>query len=131
MSMASSPKDLAIGIVKVALLSLLLNIASSLSQASISCLCIKGMIVLALEKKRQGREKKRSRGEDNKNTPLLLLNSSWVALLDFRLVLNRLVALFGLHFVQEKFLIPRMEDPIPKPFKTSIFSFPGEQLLLL
>jgi len=46
--------ELAIGIVKVASLSLLTNAASSLSLALRSCSYIKGKIMLALKKKEKG-----------------------------------------------------------------------------
>ena len=40
-------------------------------------------------------------------------------------MLDKLVALFGLLFEPDKFPALPTEDPIPKPFKALIFSFPG------
>jgi len=45
-------------------------------------------------------------------------------------VLDKLVALFNLLFEPNKFPTLPIEGLIPNPFKASIFSFPGEQVLL-
>jgi len=56
--------------------------------------------------------------------------SELVALLDLFLELGSLVAMSGLRLKPDKFFTPLIEDLTPKPLKASIFSLPGEQLLL-
>ena len=60
--MESCQEDLAIRTVKVASLSLLPNVAPSLSLASTSCSCIKRRIVLVIQKKGETKKKKGLKG---------------------------------------------------------------------
>jgi len=61
---------------------------------------------------------------------LLFDFSELVTVLDLSLELGSLITLSGLLFEPDKFVDLLIEDLIPKPLKASIFSFPGEQLLL-
>ena len=62
---------------------------------------------------------------------LLFDFSGLVVLLDLALELTSLVAFSCFSFELDKFFASLTEGLIPKPLEASIFSFPGEQLLLL
>ena len=66
--MESSLNDFAIRTVKVTLLSLLPNVASSLSLASALCSCIKERIVLASKKKGDKKREKKKGSKGGKIT---------------------------------------------------------------
>ena len=114
----------------MATLSLSPDAGLSLYLTSVVCPYVKKRITLAKNKKEKNRKGSRIT-RCTSHFALCFYLLGLILLLDFSLELGSLVVRSGLLFELDKLLAPLTEGLICKPLKASIFSFPGEQVMLL